>query len=48
MVIIIEIIDEEVVVDGNYFFVGILLIFDVIVVDVWEVMKEEFEYGYVY
>lgn len=48
MVIIIEIIEDEVVVDGNYLLVGILLIFDVEVVDVCDVIEEELVYGYVY
>lgn len=46
--IVIDVVEDKVVLDGNYLLVGMVLCFELKVMEVCEVMVEEIEYGYVY
>lgn len=48
LVIVIDKIDDQVIIDGNYLLVGIILLFEVDVIEVCELMVDELQYGYVY
>lgn len=45
---VIDIVEDKVVFDGNYLLVGMVLCFVLIVKDVCEVIEDEIEYEYVY